>query len=316
MRIRSYGLLTRAALGVLAVALAWCLGAAPRARAASPTLSIVAIGDSITYEGNATSTGWLAIYASHLGKETGRTPQIHDFGIPGASSGEILDALRTHDDLRSALSHADLVTYQAGINDFFRARTSYIAGNCSGADNQDCLRSMVQHFDANWDALVSEIAALAPHAAKRTMNIYYSTIKYDTDHGDATTLNGYVRQINQHIAANPGAPLVDAHQIYNGGGDGDPAAKGYLLADAVHPSWLGHLVIANVLDAVGYPEFGGPQRSAPTAVSVLRSTPAPAHHSGAGSRTWLIAALGTVALLAAIAVSAVALARRRGRGTA
>lgn len=243
-------------------------------------------------------------------------PQIHDYGIPGATAGEILDALRTHDDLRSALSHADLVTYQTGINDFFRARTSYVAGSCGGADNQDCLRSMVQQFDANWDALVSEIARIAPHAAKRTMNIYYSTIRYDTDHGDAGTLNGYVTQINQHIAANPGAPLVDAHEIYNGpGGDQDPAAKGYLLADAVHPDWLGHLVIANFLDAMGYAEFGGPQRSSgrATPVTSLRTAPPSAGHAGWASRTWLIAVLGGLALLTASAIAALAFARRRRR---
>ena len=279
----------------------------------SPTqtthLTLVAVGDSITERGSDTHSGWLHAYAEHLHNVADVDTDIVDLGKTGATSGQILDRVQHDQTTRSALAGADLVTYEAGINDFLQARGRYMNGNCGGPDGQDCLREMVASFDAHWDGIVSSVQALAPHAARRAMTIYYSTIGYDTEHGSAAVLGRYLDEMNAHIRAHPGGPVALVYRAFNGpDGTQDPANRNLLLSDGVHPSDRGHIIIATQMTALG---FGDLPQVHVTVISPQEAQRQHAGHAKTSGRSWWPVAAVVVA--AAVLAAGVSLWRFRGR---
>lgn len=251
MRVRIGLLLT--AVGAVAVGgLLYASSSWPFAHGA-PKLHYAAVGDSLTSSGSDSADGWVNLYAADIDTDLRTNTDVTNFGPYGAPSARIADAVEHNSAARSAIRSADLVTLNAGINDFHFARGAFISGTCGGPDNQECLRALASIFDTNWDRLVAGVRVLAPAAALRAMNIYYAFAGEDERTGRFATLNAYLSQMNAHIKANPGGLLADVHGLYNGpDGADDPSGKGYLLSDKVHSTSLGHRVTADAFRALGY----------------------------------------------------------------
>jgi lysophospholipase L1-like esterase len=223
---------------------------------ASHPLRYAALGDSLTASCWVTPTCWVNTYASDLNADLHVDTSTTNLGVYGATSAQLLNQAEHDSVARAAIAGADVVTYDGGFNDFVNARVAYLNGTCGGADDQDCLRAMVASFDSNWDRLVSEIRALAPGAMRRTMTTYYSVSAFDEAHGYYDALNPYLSQINAHILSDPEASVADVHLAYNGAsGADDPITKGYILPDNVHPTEVGHAVIADLVRGFGYREL-------------------------------------------------------------
>lgn len=242
------------ALGCAAIALilAASLTSAPRAQASEP-LQYVALGDSVTQ-----LAGFTARYSGHIRADLGLSVQTTNLGVGGSTSGELLERLRTNADYRTAVASADVITLQAGLNDFYRARLLYQSGECGGDDNLECMRSMVVDFSANWSALHDELVALADpsHTAIRPIDLYYPSFASDHAVGAFAILNPYLLQMNQHIAATSlerDLPLAGVHDAFHGSaGDGDPMAAGLLLSDQLHTTDAGNRMLATLLRGAGY----------------------------------------------------------------
>jgi hypothetical protein len=134
------------------------------------------------------------------------------------------------------------------------------------------------------------------------MTIYYSTLGYDTEHGSAAVLGHYLDEINAHIKAHPGGPVALVYRAFNGpDGTQDPAKRNLLLSDGVHPSDLGHIIIATQMNALGYGDM--PQ------VHVMVISPQQAqrqhgaHTAAAGRSGWPVAGIVFAAAALAAAVS-------------
>lgn len=56
---------------------------------------------------------------------------------------------------------AEVILISVGGGDLHRMEKRFFAGECGGADNQDRLRQQLEESQANWDALLAEIASLA-----------------------------------------------------------------------------------------------------------------------------------------------------------
>ncbi len=254
MRVRNGLLVGGVALAAVAAvgALLYVASAWPFASGGA-RLQYVAVGDSLTSSGSDSADGWVSLYAADIDRDLRTNTRVTNLGEYGAPSAKTADAVEHSAAVRSAVRNADLVSINAGINDFHFARGAFISNTCGGADNQDCLRALVKEFDANWDRLVAGIRALGPNAALRAMNIYYGFAGEDERSGRFATLNVYLAQMNAHIESNPGGPLTDVHRLYNGAdGADDPADKGYLLADKVHSTAPAHRATADAFRALGY----------------------------------------------------------------
>jgi lysophospholipase L1-like esterase len=235
--------------------------------AAAATLSwrYTALGDSLAV-GLIAWFGYVPRYQSYLRGDNNASVSLTNLGQSGWTSSDLLAALRTNATFRSAVSNAQVVTWDIGGNDFRAARSRYKAGTCGGADNQDCLRSTLDTFDANWDAIEAEVLALRSpsNTILRTMDLYNPYVSVDKasdtwpgDVGsDFRVFKAYLDAANNHIAAtasSQGIPVAKVSVAFNGPtGEEDPRAKGYIAFDGLHPNDTGHWVIASLLRNLGY----------------------------------------------------------------
>jgi lysophospholipase L1-like esterase len=240
------------------------------------TLNYTALGDSLAYGIlDFSRGGYVPRYAGYIQDDTGSSVTLNNLGQNGWRSDQLLEALRTNPTFRNSISNSQVVTWDIGGNDFLRFMDDYTNGTCGGADNQDCLRSAITSFKANWNAIIVEILALrrTGDTVVRTMDIYNPFVKaqkasdsWANDGGlnDFQVIKPYLDEANSHIratAAANGIPCAKVYQAFNGiNGDEDAGDKGYISPydfSGVHPGELGHKVIADLFRNLGYSTLSG-----------------------------------------------------------
>ncbi len=246
----------------------------------SSSWDYVALGDSLA-TGFGARKGYVPRYRDHVKTDTGVTVKLTNLGKNGWTSADLLHALRNDPNFRGAVSGAEVVTWNIGGNDLRAARDLYKKGTCGGADNQDCLRVRVAALKGNWNGIISEIVSLRSTPGStatgrtiiRTMDIYNPYVAEDKgadswvdDNGDGSVdqpavsdfqvFKTYVDDVNNHIAATSSSttiPYAGVYKAFNSTfGDQDPADKGYIGPDGLHPNDAGHRVVADLLQGLGY----------------------------------------------------------------
>jgi lysophospholipase L1-like esterase len=213
--------------------------------AAPATWDYVALGDSLA-AGVGAREGYVDRYAARIETDTDARVEILNLGVSGQTSPELLRALRSDASMRRALSGAEVVTFNIGINDLGRAGEAYESGECGGGDGRDCLRAAVDKLKENWDAIVAELLSLrsAENTVIRTAGIGYTPRV-------AAIFVPYVAEVNRHIAATSASPGIPYAQ---------PALEGGRMSpDGVHPNDAGHEAIADGLRELGYEPLGPPR---------------------------------------------------------
>lgn len=230
-----------------------------------------ALGDSYA-TGYLATEGYVPRYQGYLQSDTSMGVTLYNLGQNGMTSTQLLSALRTKSVFQTAVSEANVLTWDIGNAEFKNIRDTYQRGKCGGKDNQDCLRTMVSTFNANCDAIISEILSRrqVSNTIIRTIDIYYPWVAIDqktnttADSRETGPANGsdfmviayYLNEMNDRIAQDSAIyqiPLGQVHAAFNGAsGTEDPVAKGYIASDGQHPSDAGHEVIAESLRALGY----------------------------------------------------------------
>ncbi len=231
----------------------------------STSWKYTALGDSLG-TGIFASRGYVPRYKDYVQTDTGNSVSLTNLSQNGWTSTDLLNALKTDRKFRSAVKAAKVITWDIGGNDFLNARDQYRAGTCGGTDDQDCLRTAVARFETNWDAIIAEIFALRTGGSiVRTMDVYNPYVDEDNasdsspDDGglnDFQVFKPYVDRVNSHIATTSGSkniPYARVYEAFNGAdGNTDPATKGYLTFDGLHPNDTGHRVIADLFRGLGY----------------------------------------------------------------
>lgn len=217
----------------------------------------VALGDSLA-AGFTASRGYVPRYAAYTETENGVTVRVQNMGRAGWTSSDLRDALRNDNAMRNAVTSADVVTWNIGGNDLLHAYRLFLEGNCGGADNQDCFRSGVAEFKANWDAIVSEIVSLAQPGSTviRTMDIYNPFIAEQMQLGSVNATVPYLEEVDAYIrtsAEQNGIPVARVYEAFNGAsGREDPVSKGLISQDGFHANDAGHDMMAILLRDLGY----------------------------------------------------------------
>ncbi|MBA2783374.1 MAG: SGNH/GDSL hydrolase family protein [Actinomycetota bacterium] len=198
----------------------------------------VALGDSLA-AGMGARRGYVARYAEHLHSETGASVRVTNLGLSGQTSTQLLESLHKDPAMRKALSGAEVVTLNIGLNDLGQARSSYESGTCGGPQNQACLRKVVKRIERNWDAIIEEVLSF-----RSTHNPIIRTVGLGYTPQTEGTFEPYVNEVTSHIdsaAADGCIPYVEVRL----GNEG-------MSADGLHPNDEGYRVIAHQLEELGY----------------------------------------------------------------
>ena len=206
------------------------------------TWDYVALGDSLAVSVGARE-GYVDRYAARIETDTGARVEILNLGVSGQTSPELLRALRSDASMRRALSGAEVVTFNIGINDLGHAGEAYERGACGGDDGQGCLRAAVAELEENWDAILAEILSL-----RSTRDTVIRTAGLGYTPRVAAIFEPYVARVDRHIAATSAA-------------NGIPYAQPHLhdrqmSPDGVHPNDDGYEAIAGRLRELGYVPLG------------------------------------------------------------
>jgi lysophospholipase L1-like esterase len=219
----------------------------PEAEAAAPTdaaafWDYVALGDSLAV-GIGARRGYVDRYASYIRTDTDARIRVVNLGESGQTSSQLLQTLRSDSSMRRALSAAEVITFNIGINDLGCAGEAYTNGTCGGDDNEECLRTTVETLKVNWDAVIAELLSLRSTGDTiiRTAGIGY-TPRVDE------VFKPYVEEVNRHVATTAASNDIPYAQPYLG--------KEYLTPDGVHPNDDGYEVIADELRRLGYSPLG------------------------------------------------------------
>ena len=198
----------------------------------------VALGDSLA-AGVGARRGYVPRYAEHLQSETGARSRVTNLGVSGQTSSQLLHSLRKDPAMRKALSGAEVITLNIGLNDLGQARSSYESGICGTPQNETCLRRVVNRVERNWDAIIEEISTF-----RSTQNTIIRTIGLGYTPQAEGVFEPYVSRGTRHIdsaAADGGIPYVEVRL----GNEG-------MSEDGLHPNDTGYRVIAHRLDELGY----------------------------------------------------------------
>jgi lysophospholipase L1-like esterase len=241
---------------------------APQAQAANPIYT--ALGDSIGFGLFAPiGQGYVPAYERFIEADARTGVTGINLSVPGWTSTDLLRELRGNLLFRVSVAASTIVTVNIGGNDLLGARGDYKDRTCGGADNQDCLRTGLVTFRANFDAILTEVRSLrgSRNTIIRTMDIYNPFVDEDraqdtwpNDQGnDFQVLKPYIDAVNGHIGASATArniPFARVYLAFNGpNGDSDPSNRGLISFDGLHPSGSGHRMIAELLRGLGYSPF-------------------------------------------------------------
>ena len=237
---------------VLVLAFAGCGAGTTGYNSSAPTWDYTALGDSLA-AGLIAEEGYVGRYAGYVNTDTGANVDTTNLGIPGWTSGDLLNSIQTDPIVRNQISEAKVFTWDIGGNDLNNAHSQYTQHNCGSTDGQDCLRSTVATFEQNWSAIITQLTALrsTSNTIIRTMDVYNPYVASDMQAGIFDITEPYLDEVNNYIhstATAAGIPVANVHQAFNGAAT-DPQALSLIAVDGFHPNDAGH---ADQLRALGH----------------------------------------------------------------
>lgn len=246
---------------LVVLALVFAIPAAPAQAQTAPRLTYVALGDSLGFGlWDLSGGGYVYRYRDMIAADTGTKVSVINLSVPGWTSSDLLNALRTRFLFRLSVATGTIVSWNIGGNDLLQARDAYLAGTCGGPQNTDCLDAALITFQGNWQSIVREIVKLrgGRPTIYRTMDLYYPFVAEDMASGDLAVLLPYLVKANQIIdnTITPFGGRVPVAQVYtafNGPSETTPADPAWLLSfDGYHPNARGHAAMALQLRTLGY----------------------------------------------------------------
>lgn len=215
-----------------------------------PPLRYVALGDSLSsgMDGIDGGRSYPDLYAQLLRRRTGRRIELTNLGVPGWNSTDLLGALRSDSQMRTAVAAADIVTWDIGGNDLIEAAVRISMGAC---DVQSCLDDAHRTFEQNWRAILDELVALrhSPRVRLRATDLYtpFATVRGVYEDEALAALEAMNTVITTDHGRR-GLRVADVSQAFAAGD-----LQALIDQDGLHPTRAGHRLIAERLLALDPP---------------------------------------------------------------
>jgi hypothetical protein len=214
----------------------------------------VAIGESIT-------VGMTHRYAKILEQDLGVAIVLHDWQFPNAHSSNLLEKLRSNEQLRQDLQEAEVITLNIPLGVIASAMRTYAfgePGDCGGVDNQDCIQEAFSIYMTDTEEIIAEIVSLRrpSEALIRIMDTWQLKVRETKETGSFEMYNAYWREANDHIvevATSYGIPVARIFDAFMGeDGVEDPRDLGLVGSDGLHPIQDGIDLMAEIFRNLGY----------------------------------------------------------------
>ncbi len=219
----------------------------------------VALGDSNPV-GVGVIHSYVDIYADYIERDLGVQVRVHNWAFNGAKTAQLLAQLGRDARLQQDVHEAEVITIDIGANDWTSVFHRYPTQMCGGADNQDCLRKLIQSYSENLDSVLNKILELHGQELKlliRMMDLYMSNCDYPDIYGTPgifPEIKPYLDQFNTYIdettPAHSGV-VVPLYVTLNGP-NGDQNPLDYIQNDQCHLNPNGHRKVADMLRELGY----------------------------------------------------------------
>ena len=173
------------------------------AESGDTTWDMVVLGDSLVADDYSVLP---EAYAALIEEDLGVEVEIQNLAVGGESTASLLANVQKYPWYREPLQEAEVILISAGGGDLPCMEKRFFRGDeCGGADNQDCLRQQLEESQANWDALLDEIASLVYPRETLIRPIipgvleYYARV-YKDQPEDVEVFNSYVGALYEHMA--------------------------------------------------------------------------------------------------------------------
>jgi lysophospholipase L1-like esterase len=224
---------------------------ATEAASTTPSLHLVAIGDSIAGATLCRCPRYPEVYGTLAAEALGQHVRVENVAVVRLTSAALVKAIDSTSSMQSALRDADLITLTIGINDLRPCGTDTDAG---------CYDNAITGLKVNLEAILAQIEALQgdhPHLLRVTA--YYNS---SIGNPQLAQLGPSFQAFYAEQLAVLNSTICEAATAHHGvcvellvafnGPAGDRDAATLLFSDHVHPSKTGNETIAQEIAATGY----------------------------------------------------------------
>lgn len=215
--------------------------------------------------GSSIGTWWWPAYARFLESDLGVRIVPHQHSVSSQTVENLLLKIRTDETIREELRQAEVITIGIGYADVQSAINRYCPGQGLPVPEGQALKAdpagMERALEAQrerYNELLAEIWRLTcdTHPVIRLMDFY---CPYAGDYRKAGTWDRvrpwWMRftELYYETARRHGMPIAKVFAAFHGSdGSGDPAEKGLIANDRLHPSDAGMELIAREFRTLGY----------------------------------------------------------------
>jgi hypothetical protein len=201
-------------------------------------------------------------------RDVGADVTVGWYYYPGSDTAEVLDALRTNDQLREAIASAEVVLFDVPVGELKQTipwdDATYQALPGSPDRYRKGMARMLVDYRRDARAIVNEIVALRSpsEASIRAIDIWQLGYRGFRSLGVGAVMREAWLSINKAVdeaCAAQGVTVVDAYTAFMGrNGKTDPITAGIILPDQMHLTEKGIAKLAALLHQEGYAEVTSP----------------------------------------------------------
>lgn len=206
--------------------------------------SLVGLGDSITFGWNLGDNQAPSPYAFPYALGKMLNDSVTDLGVPGWTSSDLLNALKSSSQYQSAVQNANVITLDIGNNDLLTlAKDDGLLSSSNPSLTPGQLQAFQQalvNMGSNLGQIMGVIRQLNPTATIALYNMYDPFAPTLPQHNIAEPLIQNGDKIIASVANAYQIPVVDAYSAYNG------LQTVFVRPGDVHPTVAGQQALAAV----------------------------------------------------------------------